>query len=145
MKRLLTLTFCLFTLVGFIKADNDKFIKTEKLPKKAIEFIKQHFPKDKISFVKIGTDLLQKSYKAVLANGASVEFDKKGEWEEIECKNTAVPNDIIPKEIRTQLSKKFPDAKVVKIERDSKGYDVELDNDMDLKYTNKFKLIEVDN
>ena len=79
------------------------------------------------------------------ANGNKVEFDKKGNWEEVDCKHTSVPVAIIPAAIQKYVTTNYPDAKVLKIERDKKDYEVKLSNRTELKFDLKFNLIDIDN
>lgn len=144
MKKLITLTVCFFTLFGIAKADNDKPISISELPKKSLEFIQQYFPKKEVSYAKMEKDLWDKKYEVVFVNGEKIEFDKNGEWKEVECKLSAVPEAIIPEQIKTYITKQYPQVKVLKIERDSKKYEVELSNKLDLKFNLKFQLIEID-
>jgi len=144
MKRLMTLTFCLFLLTIITKADNDKPVTLQELPQKAQEFIKQVFPKKEISYAKLEKDLWEKKYDVVFTNGEKVEFNKNGEWEEVDCKFSVVPNNIIPQPIQELLSKQYPQAKVLKIERDSKGYEVKLSNRLEIKFNQNFQIVDID-
>lgn len=144
MKRLMTLTFCLFLLTNITKADNDKPVTLQELPQKAQEFIKQVFPKKEISYAKLEKDLWEKKYDVVFTNGEKVEFNKNGEWEEVDCKFSVVPNNIIPQPIQELLSKQYPQAKVLKIERDSKGYEVKLSNRLEIKFNQNFQIVDID-
>lgn len=145
MKQLITLTICMFALIGFAKADQDKPININELPQKAQEFIRQYFPKNEVSYAKMEKEFWDKKYEVVFVNGEKAEFDKNGAWKEVDCKFSAIPDAIIPKEIKTHLTKQYPQAKVIKIEKDSKGYEIKLDNKLELKYTTDFKLKEIDN
>lgn len=145
MKHIITLSICLFTLIGMAKADNDKPITVNELPKKSQEFIKQYFPKNEVSYAKLEKEMINKSYEVVFVNGEKIEFDKNGDWKEVDCKFSAVPGAIIPQAIKDQLAKQYPQAKVLKIDRDAKGYEIKLDNKLELKYTKDFKLIDIDN
>lgn len=144
MKQMITLTCCLLAFFSWAKADNDLPVTVNELPQKAQEFIKQYFPKQEVSFAKVEKDFWEKKYEIVFVSGEKIEFDKNGSWEEVKCKFSVVPNGIVPEKIREQLSKRFPDAKVLKIERDSKGYEVELDNKLEVKYNNSFQLTDID-
>jgi hypothetical protein len=43
------------------------------------------------------------------------------------------------------MSKNYPQAKVVKIEKnDRKGYDIELSNGFDIEFDKKFRVVEID-
>lgn len=144
MKQMITLTCCLLAFFSWAKADNDLPVTVNELPQKAQEFIKQYFPKQEVSFAKVEKDFWEKKYEIVFVSGEKIEFDKNGNWEEVKCKFSVVPNGIVPEKIREQLSKRFPDAKVLKIERDSKGYEVELDNKLEVKYNSSFQLTDID-
>lgn len=144
MKKLITLSVCLFALLGLAKADNDKPISLNELPQKSQKFIKQYFPKNEISYAKMEKEVWDKKYEVVFVNGEKIEFDKKGDWKEIDCKFSAVPEALIPAAIKKHLAEQYPQAKVIQIERDSKGYDVKLNNKLELKYTPTFQLKEID-
>ena len=117
MKKLIFLFVCVFSIQVAL-ADNDKPINFTQLPQAAQKFVKQHFPKAKIAFVKMETELFDKSYDVVFNNGDKLEFDKKGEWTEVNCKSTVVPAKVIPAPIKKYVETNYPEAKVLSIERD---------------------------
>lgn len=145
MKRLITLTLCFFAILGVAKADDDKPITVNELPKKAQEFITKFFPQKEISFAKMEKDLWEKKYDVVFTNGEKIEFDKNGDWEEINCKFTVVPDTIIPKPIKEILTKQYSRAKVLKIEKDKNSYEIQLDNKLEIKFNHNFQIIDIDN
>ena len=94
---------------------------------------------------KVETDFLDKNYDVVFTNGNKVEFDKKGNWTNVDCEHTQVPVAILPEAIRQYVAKNYPDAKVLKIEvTDRKGYDVELSNGFELEFDKRMNVIDVD-
>lgn len=115
------------------------------MPQLAQQFIKQHFSDSKVALAKMESDFLYKSYEVIFTNGNKVEFDKKGNWEEVDCKHTSVPVAIIPAAIQKYVTTNYPDAKVLKIEREKKDYEVKLSNRTELKFDLKFNLIDIDN
>lgn len=145
MKRLITLSVCLFAVLGIVKADHDQPININQLPKKSQEFITQYFPKNEVSYAKMEKEFLDKKYEVVFVNGEKIEFGKSGEWEKVDCKFSVIPAAIIPQAIKDHVAKQYPQATVLKIERDSKGYEVNLSNKLELKFSPKFQLIEIDN
>ena len=88
--------------------------------------------------------MFSKDYKVVFVNGAKVEFAKDGQWTEVDCKYGEVPAAIVPQEIRNYVAKNFAGRKIVSIDRDTRDYEVKLDNGLDLKFDLKFRLIEID-
>lgn len=145
MKKLLLLFVCLFTIQSVVKADDDKPIKIEQLPQSAQQFIKSHFGDSKIAIAKVETDWFDKSYDIIFTDGNKLEFDKQGNWKEIDCKYSTVPTSVIPAPILKYVSDNYPEAKVLKIERDKKDYEVKLSNKWELKFDLQFNLIDIDN
>ena len=145
MKKLVFLLVCLFTLQTVARADDDKPIQVTQMPQPAQQFIKQHFADSKVALAKMESDFFYKSYEVIFTNGDKVEFDNKGNWEEVNCKYSSVPTAIIPAAIQKYVATNYPDAKILKIERDKKDYEVKLSNRTELKFDLKFNLIDIDN
>ena len=47
-------------------------------------------------------------------------------------------------EIVKSVKSKYPDAKIIQIERDNRHYDVDLSNGWELKYNKQFKLVDIE-
>lgn len=126
----------------------DKYsVDRNDLPEAAQKFLTEYFPKAKIGMVKIDTHLLKKTdYDVKLVNGTKIEFNNAGKWTSVDCKNTAVPESIIPKAIRTYVAKNFSDVKIVKIEKKSTRYEVKLSDDVELTFSllGQFKGVKID-
>ena len=145
MKKLLIILVSIFTLGVFaLHADNDKPISFNELPQTTQQFITKYFPTSKVALAKVEKELMSVTYDVVMTDGVKLEFDKKGEWKEIDCKYTSVPVDIIPAQIRQKVAELYPDAFVVKMDRDSKEYEVKLNNGFELTFNTKFALVKVD-
>lgn len=144
MKKLFFLLVCLFTLQSVARADDDKPIQINQLPQQAQLFIKQHFADSRTAIAKMESDFFDKSYDVIFTNGNKVEFDKKGNWKEVNCKYSSVPVGVIPSPVLKYVAANYPEAKVLKIERDKKDYEVKLSNGWNLKFDLKFNLIDID-
>ena len=144
MKKLLFLVVCLFALHSVARADDDKPIQVNQMPQTAQQFDKQHFPDCKIAMAKVESDFLDKNYKVIFTDGNKVDFDKKGDWKEVDCKYSSVPVRIIPVAIMNYVKTNYPNAKVQKIERDKKNYEVKLSNKWEIKFDMKFNVIDID-
>lgn len=144
MKKLLFLLVCLFTLQTVARADDDKPIQINQMPQQAQLFIKKYFADSKVALAKMESDLLNKSYDVIFTDGNKVEFDKKGNWKEVDCKYSSVPAAIIPETIQKYIKTNYPDTKVVKMERDKKEYEVKLTNRTELKFDMDFNLLDID-
>lgn len=144
MKKLILLLVCLFTIQSVVRADDDKPVKIDQLPQAAQQFIKTHFADSKVAMAKMESDWFDKNYDVIFTNGNKVEFDKRGNWKEVNCKYSSVPVDVIPSAIQKYVAENYPDAQVIKIERDKKDYEIKLSNKWELKFDLQFNLIDID-
>ena len=77
---------------------------------------------------------LSTSYDVKMSDGIELEFNSKGEWIEIDCKNKAVPAIFIPNTIVKYMQKNYGGHKIIKIERDRKGYELTLENGLEVDF-----------
>ena len=142
MMMLLAGLFVLSTTA--VRADDDKAITVDQLPQKAQQFIKKYFPEEKIAYAKMDRDFFDTKYDVVFTNASKIEFLKNGEWKEIDCRHTVVPAGIVPAQITKKIAELYPKAKVTEIDRDTRDYEVKLDNQIELTFDLKFNLIDID-
>ena len=147
MKKLflLTVIVALCSAMGFAF---DKYsIDRNDLPQAAQDFLTEHFPKAKVGMVKVDKHLLKKTdYDVKLVNGTKIEFNNAGKWTSVDCKTKTVPEKIIPKAIRTYVKKNFSDVTIVKIEKSSSKYEVDLSDGVELTFNllGQFKSMKMD-
>ena len=145
MKKLFLLFVCLFSLSLASWAGHDKPIQVSELPKKAQEFLQGHFAGQSVALAKVDKELMHHSYEVIFDNGNEVEFNKKGEWTSVDCKQSQVPAALVPKRIQEYVGKHYPKAKIRKIElTDHKGYEVKLDNGFELEFDKKMNIKDID-
>lgn len=146
MKKVLFTLVALFVLsVTAVRADNDKPIQVSEMPQAAQNFIRAHFSGVTVALAKAETGFLDKSYEVIFSNGSKVEFDKKGIWTEVDCKQTEVPASVLSTSIRNYVSANHPSEKVLKIERDRGEYEVKLSGGLELTFDSKYRLIDIGN
>ncbi|RRD59560.1 PepSY-like domain-containing protein [Tannerella forsythia] len=143
MKKMI-LFVCFVAVTALAYAGNDKPVQTNELPKKAQQFIQQHFTNVEVSYAKMENELFDKNYEVVFVDGHKIEFKKNGEWKEINCGNTKVPDAIVPKAILDYVAKKHVSQSITKIDRDSRDYEVKLNNGLGLKFDLKGNFIGLD-
>lgn len=148
MKKFLFTLLLVICGAGAASAFIDSYvIDRSKLPEQAQQMLTEYFPKAKVSMIKIDRELLRKpNYDVKLVNGTKIEFNNAGKWKSVDCKTRAVPEGLVSKPIRKYVSKNFPDEKIVKIEKKSSGYEIELSNDVELKFNllGQFKSMKMD-
>lgn len=143
--RILMIAICCMVSCNMVaNAGNDKPISVNALPAKAQTLLSQHFNGQKVMLATIESGVVSRSYDVVLQNGTKLEFDKKGNLTEIDCKQATVPDQLIPQAIRNYLMENYPAQAVKKIEMNKNEYEVELANGLDLTFNKHFQLIDID-
>lgn len=143
--RILMIAICCMVSCNMVaNAGNDKPISVNALPAKAQTLLSQHFNGQKVMLATIETGVVSRSYDVVLQNGTKLEFGKKGNLTEIDCKQAIVPDQLIPQAIRNYLMANYAGQSVKKIEMNKNEYEVELANGLDLTFNKHFQLIDID-
>ncbi|MBQ9556400.1 MAG: PepSY-like domain-containing protein [Muribaculaceae bacterium] len=120
--------------------DDDRVITYDQMPQAAQTFLKQHFAKKVPLVVTADWD----DYTIRYESGEKVEFDKKGNWKDIECYSTKVPAAVVPEQINAYLNQNYPGKSVIKLERHRSVYEVKLNNGMEIEFNRNFQVIDVD-
>lgn len=144
MKVLSILALAIFA-VQFSFAGDIITQDAKQLPLVARNFINRHFTKPQIHYIKIESEILQnKKYEVQLADFTEIDFDKQGNWLEVDCKKAAIPAALIPTSIQEYVKTNFPREIITKIERERSGMKIELSNDYSLKFNKKGKFVSID-
>lgn len=141
MKRIkffLMALLCLFVSVAAFA--DDKPIPVDQLPAEAKTFVQTNFPEAKIIYAEKDWN----SYECRLNDGTKIEFNKKGTWKKVDRNLTAVPTALVPEPIHQYVTTNFPGCVITKIDKERYGYDIELSNDIDLKFNYQGVLIGMD-
>ena len=130
----------LIIIASFILFDEvfgDWYIPINSLPKNAQLFIKQIYPQAQIWSVE--KDGLK--YEVKLSNGASIDFNGKGDWINIDGEYTGIPEHVLPSTILNSLKNQYPDAIIIDIEKEWGNYKIKLNNMMEIYISNTGQLI----
>ena len=84
-----------------------------------------------------------KTYEVTLNDGTEIELKENGEWKEIKDIK-GIPSAIFPSTIKSYLQANYNNITVEKIEKESRGYKVELINNIDLEFDNNGKFVRID-
>ncbi len=123
----------------------EKTISTDELPPTAQQFLATYYPDNTVVLAKKKLDELCTTYKATYSDGSKVEFFRNGEWKKIETRMQAIPQEIIPSQIRTYVEQTFPGTIITEIDHKRGKYNVELNNSIELTFDDKrFALTEYD-
>ena len=144
MKRLLIAFALLFGISASMKAEYDTPVTFQQLPAKAQSFIQQYFPERKIALSKKERELSGTTYDVIFSNGDKIEFFGNGDWKEIQCKTTLVPEALIPAPILDYVKTNYPEAGITQIECKKRGYEISLTNRLEIEFNKQFVVIDID-
>ncbi len=133
MKKLIIMFMALMPATIALASD-DKPITWNELPETAKTFIKQNFPDAKVALATVESQNWNPTYDVIFTDGTKLEFIASGQWKDIDCKYSRVPDGVIPEKIRAFLAQHHPDNYVKEIERSRNKYEVKLDNSLEANF-----------
>jgi hypothetical protein len=136
------LVFSLF--FGFSANAQKTNVKLSQLPATAQNFIRSNFAGQVIEHAIEDKEILGTDYEVRFANGTEIDFDKNGNWEEIDGHNVAVPASAIPTSITTYINKHYKGHHVTQIDKNSSNYAVEINNGLELVFDAKGNFTRID-
>ena len=143
MKRIMFL-ICMFLMMGttYSIAGDGYVVGIQQLPAGAQEVMTKCFADKTVLTILKERD----EYEVIFNNGEKIEFNKKGEWTEVSCHTTQVPDILIPDQIKARIMANFSNSKIVKIDRSRNGkkYEVKLNNGLELEFDKRFNIVQVD-
>lgn len=145
MKKLkIILPFILMLVVAGVQAQKQKqYLEENQAPKEILQYVKTHFPSEKIVSIKEEKKISKTEYEVKLFDMTELEFDGNYQIKEIDSKK-ALPNSVIPASIRTYVTKNYPSSQIMEWKRKSKGQKVELDNDLELYFDHNGAFLRAD-
>ncbi len=128
MKKTILFFAGLFLIFLFVSCD--RHISADKLPQQAKTFLTQYFPGNTV--ISVERDGFK--YDVTLMDGTSIEFSHSGNWQDVDCQLMPVPAGIVPTPIQSYVEANFNLYFITKIKMERREYEVELNNDLDLKF-----------
>lgn len=146
MKRSGIITIALLAISMMVFAGNNRVTRdVMQLPEISRTFISTYFSEVEISHIKIQKNLfILKNYDVILTDGTNIEFNKSGEWVEIDGHKAAIPSAVIPTPILSYVQTHFAGREIVSIEKEWREYDITLDNGLELTFDLKGNIKDID-
>jgi len=123
----------------------EQLISYEELHPDARAFITDHFSSYTIDRIKVKPRESNEYYK-VYFSGCSlkIEFNRNGEWTEVDGKHTAIPTTFILPAIMDYLNANYPYTGVESIDKKRNGFKVELLNGLDIRFNHQGAFLKID-
>ncbi len=140
------ITFIALILTTASVNAQETVVTQNELPQNAQNFIKKHFSGYNLDYIILEKKFLSSNdYTARFTEGLKIEFNGKGEWQEVDGDYTEIPTDFISKNILSYVKTKFSNTKIVRIEKGFFGcQDVKLSNGLELEFDSKGNFKRVD-
>ncbi|MGG5507717.1 MULTISPECIES: PepSY-like domain-containing protein [unclassified Myroides] len=148
MRKLKTILVGVFSMATLFFSETtqakDIIITKNELPQKALMFMDTHFKGKEIQTIEKDDDFLSVSYKVTFADRLEIEFDRSGEWDEVDGNGTALPTSFMLDPIVAYVKQQYKETAIVKIEKKRSYYEVELQNGLELEFSKSgtFKRID---
>lgn len=146
-KLLLGLSFLLAIAVFTVSCSKDDNVNDVVLPSKANTFLSAKFKGANIvKLSKVNDNQTKKEFEVILDNGIKVEFDKDGNWVEIEAikDDGTIPNEFVPAKIHAYVTLNYPNLGINSIEIEDDGYEIELTDGTDLDFDLDGNFLKID-
>ena len=128
-------------MVSNVALADDRPIPVEQLTASAKTFVTNNFQGKKILYAEKDWN----SYECRLDDGTKIDFTSKGEWKQVDCHGmSAVPAVLVPEAIKQYVETNFSNCMITKIDKERHGYDIELSNDLELRFNHQGALIGMD-
>ena len=112
-------------------------IQPSGLPKAVQDFIKKSFPNDPILYAEQN----RKDFEVALQSGIEIEFFINGEWKEIKSPYQPLSATLLPNAVSNALKQKYPQASILKIEKQYSSYEISLDNRREIYISNNGEVL----
>lgn len=130
--------------VAFGATDDDRPIRYDELPATAQSFIADNFAKEQVSHITLDDGIMNDEYKVVFVSGTKLEFDGNGNWKELDCRYTEVPNTLVPTQIADYVKSNYPGSKITELKREHGEWEAKITGGLELTFDQSFKLVDID-
>jgi hypothetical protein len=138
MKKIIAILMGVFMLGAF--ASCDRMISPDKLPAQAKQFVAANF--NGVNVLSVQRDGL--GYDVILHDGTSLEFSHNGQWTKVDCGLNPLPVGVLPANIAQYVSANFPANYATKIKYDDRRYEVDMNNNLELRFDKNGNYIGID-
>ena len=134
-KKLLIISLILGLSSSIVFAD--WIVPVTALPLKSRDFINSTFPG--VQIWKVERD--GGKFEVKLSNGVDIDFYMNGDWKDIDGEWVTIPFSVLPPSVANTVKQTYPQAAIIKVEKECGNYKIKLNNFMELYITANGQLI----
>lgn len=140
MKKNLFVILMFLTVSVSGMAKEDKQINVQELPSGAKLFLNSYFAGETVE--NVVQEAKTRDYEVTMKSGKEFDFDESGTWKEVDCNTVGVPSSLVPTAILNKVASRYGiGVQVIGIKRTKKGYEVELNNGVEVYFNKRFKIV----
>lgn len=144
MTRGLSLLFGVGVLLFSSGCEQKKTIAMDQLPAPSRDLVQRYFSGQQVAYINQETDWFEKSYRLFFVSGDNLEFDGKGAWKELDCRQSELPAELVPAPVLAYAASNHPGLKLVKLDREGGRTELTLEGGLELTFDQAYKLIDMD-
>lgn len=134
-KKLLIISLILGLSSSIVFAD--WIVPVTALPQKSRAFINSTFPG--VQIWKVERD--GGKFEVKLSNGVDIDFYMNGDWKDIDGEWVTIPFSVLPASVANTVKQTYPQAAIIKVEKEWGNYKIKLNNFMELYITASGQLV----
>lgn len=115
----------------------DWIVPVTALPQKSRAFINSTFPG--VQIWKVERD--GGKFEVKLSNGVDIDFYMNGDWKDIDGEWVTIPFSVLPATVANTVKQTYPQAAIIKVEKEWGNYKIKLNNFMELYITASGQLV----
>jgi len=119
-------------------------LSQQETPKEIKAYVAKNFPNHKIISVEKKKKYIGLEYEVELDDETTLEFDEVFKVTKIDTEHKPLPENLVPANIKSYVTKHYPDMKITSWEKKRKGEKVELNDDLELYFDNNGKFKRLD-
>ena len=142
--NLLAVASLIFSTSACNSDDSDSrevIVEVAELPEQSRNFLETNFNGFQVNRATKDVSSFDEYYEIFLNNGITIDFNRIGEWTEVDGNGLSIPTSFIDEEIVSYINTNFPTFPIENIDKKPYGYEVDLINNTELRFNTSGKLI----
>lgn len=123
----------------------ETIIQEAELPVQAKSFIDSYFGSYTVLKIERDTRSVEEYYEVHLTDGTQIDFDKEGVWTEVDGNGRTIPTGFIHPQIVAYITANHPTTSVESIGKEVYGFNVDLLNNLDLRFNGTGDFLGMEN
>lgn len=141
---ILAITSIIFT-INSCRSENSENsevrIEITELPEQSRNFLETNFNGFQVNRATKDVSSFDEYYEIFVNNGITIDFNRIGEWTEVDGNGLSIPTSFIDEEIVSYINTNYPTFPIENIDKKPYGYEVDLINNTELRFNTSGKLI----